>query len=306
MGEAARKLAVDTSNTAYGVALDVSSIALRRPGKPLRAARQRTGNLIAFERCQDRCPAITKPACAPGINPPAVDFGTLQLSSPPISDDSFYHRISQLPLNTVRTRIAAGVLAALLVGAVITGTWMSRVTPEQASLSDVPVPVAQAPASNSASVELPEASPQNDALGQELEASLNLLDEYENQILQLKTEHITLLEDIESLQTESTRLSFELLQLDLTLARLESEAAEPAPKQTIYKTVDVPIGSGIENGDVVPYDNTSQIAVDGGYAGDESYAQDDSYDEYQTDDESEMYDESNTYEQSSRRLFGGS
>ena len=225
--------------------------------------------------------------------PPAIDIANLRLTKPPSASVSFYDRLPELTFKPAYTRIAAGILAALVIGAVIAGTWMSMATSETAS-SSAPTSFAQTKEPTEPSAVTTQA-PELDALGEELAANVALITRYERQILQLNSENDELLSELAMLETETIDLNDELLRLDLTIARLKLIAAEGIEPRTIYNVIDVPIGSAVKDDAVVPYDTTSQITVSGSSVKGDSYSEDGSSIEYDTYIEDNVSSEDSDY-----------
>ena len=107
----------------------------------------------------------------------------------------------------------------------------------QASAEAIP---AQA-AANPATV-MQAASPATDAIIEELTATRRLADEYLEEIDWLHTQNYSLNQTIDDLNSETTALNYELLQLELKVITLEAEAKPQIEKRTVYNFVNVPIG----------------------------------------------------------------
>ena len=84
------------------------------------------------------------------------------------------------------------------------------------------------------------------AIVEELTETRRLADEYLEEIDWLHTQNYSLRQTIDDLDSETTALNYELLQLELKLTALEADAKRQVAKHTVYNFVNVPIGGASE------------------------------------------------------------
>ena len=111
----------------------------------------------------------------------------------------------------------------------------------QASAEAIPAQAAANPATDKQA-----ASPATDAIIEELTETRRLADEYLEEIDWLHTQNYSLNQTIDDLDSETTALNYELLQLELKVITLEADAKPKIEKRTVYNFVNVPIGGASE------------------------------------------------------------
>ena len=111
----------------------------------------------------------------------------------------------------------------------------------QASAEAIPAPAAANPVTDKQA-----ALPAIDTIIEELTETRRLADEYLEEIDWLHTQNYSLNRTIDDLNSETTALNYELLQLEMKVITLEADAKPKIEKRTVYNFVNVPIGSASE------------------------------------------------------------
>ena len=85
-----------------------------------------------------------------------------------------------------------------------------------------------------------------DLIIEELTKTRQLADEYLEEIDFLNTENYSLQQTVDDLDSETSALNYELLQLELKVTALEADAQQQAKTHTVYNFVNVPISGANE------------------------------------------------------------
>ena len=148
--------------------------------------------------------------------------------------------------------------------------------------------------------------PVTDPVADELLAQREQATEYLEEIDWLHTQNEALQREVESLDSETTELNAELLELELAVAAREAKAKPKIETRTVYNFVNIPLGGSVEqtdyqasesvdnySGENVDYNNEEYYREENvnydneEYYGEEDYREEESYQDnyYDADDD---------------------
>ena len=249
-----------------------SAAAFQRPFKPLRTADQGNNNLTAFRQLQSdkRTRMLAAMSSVKGndqtenstarhlqeFNDPANGNPGNKVIS---SNGSGIFRNATSTENVHRKKIETIAFAAVVIGAVVAGTWTATGQREQqgdtehsrssltlAAQQKSDKKFAQEPKNTLPYISSPTATDLY-YMKNDLDMTSELTREYAEEVVQLRALNTSLRSQIVSLDNETIDLNTNLLQLESALSATESAPKGPMSMRTIYNYVDIPLGSSPGN-----------------------------------------------------------